>query len=293
MILLIGKRGQVGWALRHALLPLGEVTTLGREDLDLADNNAIRAIVRDLKPAIIVNAAAYTAVDKAESEPDIAKQINATAPTVLARESAAINALLVHYSTDYVFDGTKAGAYTEEDLPNPINVYGETKLQGEKGIQETGCSHLIFRTSWVYGSRGRNFFLTMLRLAKERDELSIISDQIGAPTSSRFLAEATAVILGKWLQSGSTSHPAGIYHMTSSGSTSWFGFAEAIFRSVDNIPVPQITPVSSSEYVTAASRPSNSVLSCTKLSDTFAVNVPSWETILQHVCLEVEANKGS
>lgn len=196
-ILLIGKNGQVAWELQRTLATLGEIITVGREQLDVANAASIRQVIRETKPQIIVNATAYTAVDKAEAEPELAMQVNGVAPGIMAEEAKRLDALLVHYSTDYVFDGTKQGAYVEEDVPNPLSVYGKTKLAGEQAIQATGAKHLILRTSWVYGARGKNFLLTILRLAKERPELKIVDDQIGAPTWSRMIAEATAQILAQ------------------------------------------------------------------------------------------------
>jgi dTDP-4-dehydrorhamnose reductase len=221
-ILLTGATGQVGWELRKTLAPLGEVKAFDRFGLDLADPPPLVATVRALQPAVIVNAGAYTAVDKAESERDQAFAVNARAPRVLAEEAKRIGALLVHYSTDYVFDGGKAMAYAESDLPHPINAYGESKLAGEQAIATSGCRHLILRTSWVYGPRGRNFYLGMLRLAKERPELKVVDDQVGAPTSSLEIARATALLIGRGAE--------GLYHMTAAGSTTWCGFARAILK---------------------------------------------------------------
>ena len=222
-ILLTGKNGQVGWELQRTLAPLGEVVVLDRRQLDLSDPDQIRERVREISPDLIVNAAAYTAVDRAEAEPEPAMAVNGTAPGLLAEEAKRIGAAIIHYSTDYVFDGAKTTPYTEEDAPNPLNVYGRTKLAGEQAVQAAGVPHLILRTSWVYGMRGKNFLLTILRLAREREELKIVDDQIGAPTWSRTIAEATAQILtsGAWPVSGAS----GIYHLTASGSTSWYGFA--------------------------------------------------------------------
>ncbi|MGE0358922.1 MAG: dTDP-4-dehydrorhamnose reductase, partial [Burkholderiales bacterium] len=237
-ILLTGATGQVGWELRKTLAPLGEVRHLDRFGLNLADVPTLVASVRALQPGIIVNAAAYTAVDKAESERDEAFAVNATGPRVLAEEAKRIGALLVHYSTDYVFDGEKPSPYVEDDPTHPLSVYGESKLAGEQAILKSGCRHLVLRTSWVYGPRGRNFYLTMLRLAKERPELRVVDDQVGAPTSSLEIARATAALLAKGAQ--------GLYHMAAAGETSWCGFARAILKRTGmNTPV---IPIRTEDY---------------------------------------------
>lgn len=291
-ILLTGKNGQVGWELQRTLATLGEVIALDRHGMDLTNPDSIRRAVRDHKPNLIVNAAAYTAVDKAEEEPDPAMAINGIAPGILAEEAKRFGAALVHYSTDYVFDGNEDSPYTEEDVPNPLSVYGKTKLAGEQAIQAVGASHLIFRTSWVYGPRGKNFLLTILRLARERDDLRIVDDQVGAPTWSRMIAEATALILVQFY-GRLTPHPAlltdisGIYHMTAGGQTSWFGFAEAILNYVPGsvAPVPHLTPIITEEYPTPAKRPRNSVMSNVKLNHQFGVKMPRWEIGLR-LCTE-------
>lgn len=237
-ILLTGVTGQIGWELQRALMTLGEVIPVGRNitnaslRMDLVQPDTIRSIIREVKPDLIVNPAAYTAVDKAESEPELAMMVNGIAPGVMAEEAKRLGAAMVHYSTDYVFDGTSQVPYTESDIPNPQNVYGETKLAGEKAIQAVELPHLIFRTSWVYGMRGKNFLLTMLKLGKEREELRIVDDQIGAPTWSRAIAETTAQVLSG--VSGNVSDflvdKGGLYHLSASGKTSWYGFARAIFE---------------------------------------------------------------
>jgi len=270
-ILLTGKNGQVGWELARSLAPLGEIIAHDHASLELADADAICSVVRDIKPAIIVNAAAYTAVDKAESEPDAARAINAHAPRVLAEEARKLGALLVHYSTDYVFDGTKPGSYVETDTANPISVYGQSKLQGELAIQASGCRHLIFRTSWVFGPHGGNFLLTMLRLAGERSELKIVDDQFGAPTSSRMIADATAHALR-------VDGAEGLFHLTASGRTSWCGFAREIFKTAGLNTM--VTPITSDQYPTAARRPLNSSLDCCKLSKAFDFTPPPWQESL-------------
>ena len=281
-ILLTGKNGQVGWELSRALAPLGEVIAFDREGLDLAAPGQIVSAVRAVRPDVIVNAAAYTLVDRAESEPDAALTINAVAAGILAEEAKRAGALLVHYSTDYVFDGTKDDPYVEEDPPNPLNTYGRSKLAGEHSIRAVGVPHLILRTSWVYTARGNNFFMTILRLLREKNALRIVSDQIGAPTSAGALADATADVLRRHgpLALGELS---GIYHATAGGSTSWYGFATQIAR-LEQAALPQmppIVPISSNEYPLPAARPKNSRLSNEKLLRCFGVKLPPWE-----VCLE-------
>lgn len=282
-VLLTGSDGQVGWELRRTLAPLGEVVALDRQGMDLANPDSIRRVVRAYEPHLIVNAAAYTAVDKAEEEAALAMAVNATAPGVLAEEARRCGAALIHYSTDYVFDGSKPAPYLETDAPNPLNVYGRSKLAGERAIERSGVAYLILRTSWVYGSRGRNFLLTMMRLAKERDSLQVVSDQVGAPTWSRDIAEATAQILmgasattaaEGWLKSA----PHGIYHLTAGGETTWHGFAEAILHSMHSNT--RLTAVTSADYRTAARRPLNSRLSNDKLLQHFDVRLPDWQSAL-------------
>jgi dTDP-4-dehydrorhamnose reductase len=269
-ILLTGATGQVGWELRKTLAPLGEVKFFDRFGLDLADIPSLVAAVRSLQPDIVVNAAAYTAVDKAESERDLAFAVNATAPRVLAEEAKRIGAMLVHYSTDYVFDGEKADSYVEDDATRPINVYGESKLAGERAILASGCRHLILRTSWVYGSRGKNFYITMRRLAKERAELKVVDDQIGAPTSSLAIARATAQLLPRGAE--------GLFHMTAGGETSWCGFARAIFERarIDTL----VAPIRTADYPTPAARPRNSRLDCSKLRAAHGVSLAPWDESL-------------
>lgn len=282
-ILLTGKNGQVGWELQRALAPLGEVVAVDRQVLDLADPDAIRAVIRDVQPQLIVNPAAYTAVDKAESEPDLAQAVNGTAPGIMAEEAKRLGAALIHYSTDYVFDGAKDGAYVEDDPTNPLNVYGQTKLAGEQAIRASGAAHLILRTSWVYGARGKNFLLTMLRLAKEREELKIVADQIGAPTWSRHIAETTAQILaqriGLWPELG------GLYHFSAGGSTSWHGFAAAIVELGGIAPQPRLIPIPTSEYPLPAARPKNSLMSNAALAAAFGLTMPDWNVSLR-LCME-------
>ncbi len=277
-ILITGKEGQVGWELRRSLAALGDVVATDRRELDLCDSNAIRRTVRKTSPDIIVNAAAYTAVDNAESEPDVAMQVNAIAPGFLAEEAKRIGALLVHYSTDYVFDGSKQTPYNEEDAPNPLSVYGRSKLEGERAILASECRHLIFRTSWVYSSRGRNFLLTILKAAREKPELRVVDDQFGAPTSSPAVADATAHALR-------VGGPEGLYHMSASGRTTWFNFAQAILHKV-SIATP-VVPIRSDQYPAKAIRPRNSVLDNSRLKEALGVSLPDWESQLEQVMAEV------
>jgi dTDP-4-dehydrorhamnose reductase len=279
-ILLTGKNGQVGWELAHALAPLGEIIAFDREGLDLAVPDQIVSAVRSARPEVLINAAAYTAVDRAEREPDAAYAINAAAVAVLAEEAKRIQALLIHYSTDYVFDGAKDGPYVEEDLPNPLNAYGRSKLAGEQAIHDIGGAHLILRTSWVYSARGKNFLLTIRRLLHEKKELRVVSDQIGAPTSARGLAEATAELLRRH-SAAALGDARGIYHATTSGSTSWHGFATEIARLERPDSPARIVPIASSEYPTPAHRPKNSRLSSEKLLRHFGVGLPRWESCLE------------
>jgi dTDP-4-dehydrorhamnose reductase len=260
------------------LAALGDVVATDRRELDLRDSSAIPRTVRKIRPDIIVNAAAYTAVDNAESEPDVAMQVNAIAPGILAEEAKRLGALLVHYSTDYVFDGSKKSPYKEEDAPNPLSVYGRSKLEGEQAIDASKCRHLIFRTSWVYGSRGRNFLLTILRAAREKPELRVIDDQFGAPTSSLAIAEATAGAL----RAGS---PEGLYHMSAGGRTSWFGFAQTILRNAA-ISTP-VLPIRSDHFPAKVTRPRNSVLDNSRLKETFGMSLPDWESQLEQVMGQV------
>jgi dTDP-4-dehydrorhamnose reductase len=285
-ILLIGATGQLGWELKRSLSPLGKLVALNRKSMDLGRPDQIREVIKEIHPNLIVNAAAYTAVDKAEEEIDLAKAINSIAPGVIAEEAEKLQAPLIHYSTDYVFSGNNGGKpYTEEDEPDPKNIYGQTKLAGEKAIQKVGVPHLIFRTSWVYGSRGKNFFLTIQRLAQERDTLKIINDQAGAPTWCGSLADASSTIL-KNAQIESTSYlpyienKAGIYHMTCAGKTTWFDFANAILKKTSGHQQPKITPIPTSEYPTPAARPKNSLLSNLKLQKKFGIKLPDWEDAL-------------
>lgn len=287
-ILVTGAKGQVGWELVRTLAPLGQVVAVDLAELDIADTDAIRRYVRELQPDMIVNPAAYTAVDKAESEQALALAVNGVAPGIFAEEAKRLGIWYVHYSTDYVFDGSKVGAYVEDDVPNPQGVYGKTKLAGEEAVRAVGGKYLILRTSWVYGARGHNFMLTMLRLGRERDELRVVSDQVGAPTWSRGIAEVTAQILSQLhspqLDSMRAEACAGTYHLTASGETSWFGFASEIIR--QGLPERQVkmTPITTDQYPLPAPRPANSRLSNHKLRETFGIASPAWEIELAN-CL--------
>lgn len=279
-ILLTGCNGQVGWELARTLSTLGEVVATDSKTLDLADADAIRRVMAEVRPPIVVNPAAYTAVDKAESEAERAHAINAIAPGILAEETEKLGALLVHYSTDYVFDGRKRTPYREDDPTGPLNAYGRTKLAGERAIAESGCRHLVLRTSWVYGPRGRNFLATMLALAATREELRVVDDQRGAPTTSPFLAQATVRALRAIPDEGVAS---GIYHLSAAGETTWAGFASAIFARAAARPgfrAPRVVPIPSSAYPTPARRPRYSVLSSRKFTRTFGFAPPSWEAQL-------------
>ncbi len=284
-ILLTGAGGQVGWELRRTLGALGDVVAVDADTLDLCDADAVRRYVRDLAPTLVVNPAAYTAVDKAEGDAERARTVNAVAPGVLAQEVARLGALLVHYSTDYVFDGSGTVPWRENDACAPLNVYGATKLDGERAIQASGCAHLIFRTSWVYGARGSNFLLTMRRLMRERDELKIVADQVGAPTWCRDLAEATAQVLARIATPGGfdAAAPWGVYHLCNAGETSWHGFAEAI-RALDKADVA-LLPIPTRDYPTPARRPLNSRLDCDRLERAFGLRLRPWREALE-LCVQ-------
>jgi len=275
-ILIGGQHGQVSQALQHSLKDLGELIVPGRERLDLSQPESIRALVRDIKPDLIINAAAHTAVDQAESEPDLAFAINATSPGVFAEEAAALGIPFIHYSTDYVFDGSKDGAWTESDAPNPLGVYGRSKLAGERAIEQAGGQYLILRTSWVYSLTGRNFLLTMQRLLQEREKLTVVGDQIGAPTWAGTIAQSTRELIERWREGKPGAW--GVYHLTNSGETSWFGFAQAIGQQLTKAgkPCATLEPIPSSAYPTPAVRPLNSRLDCTRLQQGWGVTQPDW-----------------
>jgi len=287
-ILIFGSSGQVGWELRHKLACLGQVASVEYPKVDFSQPESIRETIRASEPAVILNAAAYTAVDKAEGEPELAMAINGTAPGVIAEEAKRLGSILVHYSTDYVFDGTKPSPYLETDTPNPLSVYGKTKLAGDQAILAVGCEALILRTSWVYGARGQNFLLTMLRLADERSELRIVDDQRGAPTSSECIAQATADILAQILPpaKGGLEGRSGIYNLTNAGETTWFGFAKALLADqceFNGTAAPNLIPIETSEFPRPARRPANSRLSCQRLEDAFGVRMPDWKDALSLV----------
>lgn len=282
-ILLLGKKGQVGWELQRALAPLGNVIALDRHGQNglcgnLSDLDGLRRTIEQIRPDILVNAAAYTAVDNAQSEPELAAKLNHRAPALMAELMAAQGGCLVHYSTDYVFDGSGDKPRKESDATGPLNVYGATKLAGEQAIQASGCSHLIFRTSWVYASRGRNFARTMLRLAEERETLNVINDQIGAPTGAELIADVTAHALHRWQHQPDV---AGLYHLTAGGETSWYDYAQEVFDwTVDQgrpLAILSLNPIPSEDYPVPATRPKNSRLDCLKLETTFDLQLPDWK----------------
>ena len=283
-ILLLGKNGQLGWELQRSLAPLGELIALDRHGTDLCGDlgnlQGLADTVQRVRPDVIVNAAAHTAVDKAESEPELARALNALAPRVLAQEAGKIGALLVHYSTDYVFNGSGSRAWLETDAPAPLNVYGQTKLEGEQLIQAACPHHLIFRTSWVYAARGGNFAKTMLRLAQERERLTVIDDQFGAPTGADLLADVTVHAIRSMMHQAGK---AGLYHLVASGETSWHGYAKYVLaqaeraQSAINIIAKEVAPVPTSAFPTAARRPHNSRLDTTKLRAAFDLNLPHWQ----------------
>src|SRR3990167_3411517 len=292
-ILLLGKSGQVGWELQRALAPLGELVALDRQGEnglcgDLADLDGLRKTIRSLQPDVIVNAAAYTAVDQAESEPELAYLINALAPQVMADAMRERNGWLVHYSTDYVFDGSGTEPWSETDQPAPLNQYGQSKLQGELAIAQSGCQHLIFRTSWVYAARGNNFAKTMLRLAAEREQLNVIDDQIGAPTGAELLADVTAHAL---MQAIAQPQLSGLYHLAAAGQTSWCGYARYVIEQAHSmrvmLTVQYIEPIPTSAYPTPAKRPHNSRLNTRKLSQSFALQLPDWQNTVSRMLKEI------
>ncbi|HEY1807279.1 MAG TPA: dTDP-4-dehydrorhamnose reductase [Acidobacteriaceae bacterium] len=293
-VLITGAAGQLGRELQRTFSDFGEIVAVDRESVDLAVPEQIRSLVQQVKPSVILNAAAYTAVDRAESEREVAMAINAEAPRVLAEEARQKGALLVHYSTDYVFDGTKHGPSTEGDPTNPLSVYGASKLAGEQAVQQVGGPSLIFRTSWVYGPHGKNFLLTMLRLASERESLSVVDDQLGAPTTSIALADATRTIVEGISERrfGTPGSWAGLYHMTCGGSTTWHGFAEAIFARSGALldgKRPEVKPIGSGEYPAPAKRPQNSVMSNARLKERFGITLPMWEQALDVVLERLKA----
>jgi dTDP-4-dehydrorhamnose reductase len=283
-ILIVGQHGQVSRELQRQLGVVGELIVLGRDQLDLTLPDQIRQQVQHVRPDVIINAAAHTAVDLAESEPQAAFAINAIAPGILAQEALSLGIPLIHYSTDYVFDGTKVGPYNEEDRPNPLGVYGKSKLAGERAITDVQGKHLILRTSWVYSAHGRNFLLTMQRLMQEKPELRIVADQIGAPTWAGTIAQSTLALIERWQRDEAA--PWGTYHLSAQGETSWFGFAQAIGEALrkQGKTCAELLPIPSSEYPTPATRPLNSRLDCSRLQHEWGVRQPDWRTAL-HECL--------
>ena len=303
-ILLTGKNGQVGFELQRSLAPLGEIVAVDQSDCNLADAEAIRQLVDRVRPDVIVNPAAHTAVDKAETEPALAQAINGIAPGVFGAEAARIGALMVHYSTDYVFEGSKDGFYTEDDVPNPQSVYGKTKLAGEQALAASGARYLTFRTSWVFGAHGANFAKTMLRLAAERQSLKVVADQFGAPTSAALIADVTAQVLGQYIQSRrslgaaagadfSSSFPYGLYHLVAAGRTSWHEYAQAVVQAAQAAGKPLklkpegVLAITTADYPLPAPRPANSCLDTTRLRDTFGLCLPDWRQGLQHVLTQL------
>jgi dTDP-4-dehydrorhamnose reductase len=295
-ILVTGKNGQVGHELMQSLAPLGQVVGVDVKECDLAQSAAIDALLERVKPDIIINPAAYTEVDKAESEPTIAHAVNAQAPKLLARYAARHNIPIIHFSTDYVFDGKKEGAYSEEDEPNPKSVYGKTKWLGEEAVRKMAAKHIIIRTSWVFGSHGVNFLKTMLKLAGERDKLSVVSDQYGAPTSAKMLANAVAQIVTELVEPGSY-RKYGTYHIAARGETTWHGYAQLVVEKAIALGVniklspKEIKPILSKEYPMPAPRPANSRLDTTKVSSVFSVSLPKWQDEVESVIKELAVVK--
>ena len=292
-ILLTGKNGQVGFELQRALAPLGEVIAVGTADCDLSDANAIRGLMQRVQPQLVVNPAAYTAVDKAESDADKARAVNAVAPGVLGEEASRLGASVIHYSTDYVYDGSKDGLYTESDPVSPQSVYGQTKLDGERALQAVTPRHVILRTSWVVGAHGGNFAKTMLRLAGDRDELKVVADQFGAPTSASLIADVTAHIARQMLRDGADGFPFGVYHLAAAGETSWHAYAQYVIGEAIGIgkalkAAPErVLPIPASSYPTPARRPQNSRLDTHKLRQTFGLHLPHWQEGVKHILQQI------
>jgi len=296
-LLITGANGQVGWHLQRILAPLGEVLAIDVEEVDLTDLSAVTRTVREFAPDIVANAAAYTAVDKAESEPDLARAINVAAPARIAEECAHNGSLMIHYSTDYVYDGSKSSPYEERDATGPLSVYGQTKLEGDQAIVASGCAHIILRTTWVYDIRGKNFLRTVLRLAREKEELRMVGDQYGAPTWARGLAESTGIILARSLERCSVTGAwkSGLFHLTAAGQTSWAGFAQAILEDYETLldwpaetgefggplKAKRVVAITTEQYQTPARRPRNSVLSNAQVQAAFGVTLPDWRAQLR------------
>lgn len=292
-LLLTGKNGQVGFELQRALAPLGEIVAVDMVECDLSNPDAIRRLVSETRPDIIINPAAYTAVDKAETDQDLAYAVNGMAPGVIGEEARKLGALVIHYSTDYVFDGTKQGAYTEIDTPNPQSIYGKSKLAGELALQQSGAQHLIFRTSWVFGSHGNNFAKTMLRLGVDRDSLNVVADQCGAPTSAALLADVTAHAIARYQREGQADFPYGLYHLVASGLTTWYDYAQTVIRAAIAAGKPlklsaeSIKAISTAEYPLPALRPANSHLDTRKLQEAFGLILPPWQNGFDHVLQQI------
>lgn len=292
-LLLFGRNGQVGFELQRALAPLGEVVAVGRAECDLSQPDQIRQLLRTVKPQIIVNPAGYTDVDRAESESDAAFAVNAVAPGVIGEEAARHDALVVHYSTDYVFDGVKPSSYCECDAPNPKNVYGLSKLQGELALQQSGARCMIFRTSWVFGVHGSNFVKTILKLAASREKLRVVADQHGTPTSAALIADVTAQVLGQYIRCGHSPFPLGLYNIAANSDTHWHAFARTIIGYALaagtrlKLTPESIIPITSAEYPLAAERPANSRLDTTKLRKTFGLHLPDWQVGLRHTLNQI------
>lgn len=292
-ILLTGKNGQVGFELQRSLAVLGEVIAVDQTDCDLTDPVSLRRMVAGIEPQIIVNPAAYTAVDRAESERDLAHAVNAVAPGILGEEASRLGALVIHYSTDYVFDGAKCGWYSEDDSPHPQSTYGTTKLAGERALLESGADSLIFRTSWVFGAHGGNFAKTMLRLAGERDELKVVADQWGAPTSAALLADVTAQVVARYQREARSDFPFGLYHLVAGGECSWHDYARTVVSAALAAGKPlrttpeRILPIATADYPTAAKRPANSRMATAKLRETFGLVLPPWQIGLAHVLQQI------
>lgn len=295
-ILITGATGQIGWQLQRTLAPLGDIVACSRDQLDLSTPDATAKFVHEVAPAVVVNAAAYTPVDKAESEPELAHTVNAVTPGRIARELAQSRGLMVHYSTDYIFDGAKSAPYEEDDPTGPLNIYGQTKLAGEQSIAGSGCAYLILRTTWVYDTRGKNFLRTVLRLAREKEELRMVGDQYGAPTWARIIAESTAQIVSRSIQQRNAGWGmGGVFHLTAAGETTWAGFARRILEEYEALAewpadtgefgspltAKRVVPITTDQYQTPARRPRNSVLSNAKLLATFGLQLPDWETQLR------------
>jgi dTDP-4-dehydrorhamnose reductase len=300
-IVVVGRHGQIAWDLQRSLPAVGSVSAVGRPQIDLADPDSIRKMIREFEPSVLVNAAAYTAVDQAEAEPELAMKVNCEAPQIMAEEMKRLNGLFITYSSDYVFDGDKASPYTESDPPHPLNVYGASKLAGDSALESVGGSYLVFRTSWVYAARGKNFLRTIMRLARERDELRVVDDQIGAPTLSKDIAQATLEVFQQLARKSCSPAEAlgdrrGVCNMTSQGSVSWYGFAVAIVEEMGrdimngDKPLATVIPISTNECPTRAIRPKNSRLSTEKLRRVFGVELPDWRTSLVKVMERIEAD---